>query len=202
MTINMPCVGCVDLNLKRPWVISCDISSEHRSIGTFTAQSQSGPNSQPNKDLYKWTNIVKGIRSVFSCRRDEGKLKRHWRINDAGGVYRRKERKNTYWKAHGHGKWQKFSSFLKANAKWLFQNFTNSRWRSFRCLISIVACSEARRLLIILKDEMWTNYFEVQIYVILFIVGVKWIDAANISFSLSVKDKHPNVVYFERLVIW
>ena len=94
MTINMPCVGCVDLNLKRPWVISCDISSEHRSIGTFTAQLQSAP-----ECVYlKWTNIARHS-AGFSCRREAKEnvkgIEKMWR---RCCLQKGKKEKNTYGK--------------------------------------------------------------------------------------------------------
>ena len=95
MTINMLCVGCVDLNLKRPWVISRDISSAHRSIGTFCRTFTKCLYWKFFSDLHEWANITRGKRSsVFSSVLDVKKSRRHQEINDAGGVYRGKRRKH------------------------------------------------------------------------------------------------------------
>lgn len=103
MTINMPCVGCVDLNLKRPWVISCDISSEHRSMHIYRtitewAEQQAELGVVPANEC--WTSRKAFDRVFVPAERSKGEFKRHRRINDANGVYRKKNKKTFDWSDH------------------------------------------------------------------------------------------------------
>lgn len=78
MTINMPCVGCVDFNLKRPWVISCDISSEQRSMHIYRtitewAEQQSELGNVPANE--RWSCERHSIR-FLPQRRKQGELQK------------------------------------------------------------------------------------------------------------------------------
>ena len=85
-------------------------------------------------------------------------------------------------------------------------------WEFHEPVANGISCLKIDRLLVVktlFKDighfrasQTWACYFEVQVYFIPFIVGVKLISCRIFHFSLSVEDKpRPNVLYFERLVI-
>ena len=208
MTINMPCVGCVDFNLKRPWVISCDISSEQRSMHIYRTITEWGEQQSelgfvPANE--RWACERRSIRFLPQRKEAKGNFKRHLRTNDANDVYK-KEKKKTFAEVitlFFHG-----INILRS----LMQTAV-VLWEFHEPVANGISCLNIDGLLVVktlFKDighfrasQTWAYYFEVQVYFIPFIVGVKLISCRIFHFSLSVEDKpRPNVLYFERLVIW
>lgn len=108
MTINMLCVGCVDLNLKRPWVISRDISSAHRSIGTFCRTFTKCLYWKFFSDLHEWANITRGKRSsVFFKRAGCQKISKAPRNKWRWRCLQRKKKKRHLLKSSSALKWHK-----------------------------------------------------------------------------------------------
>lgn len=186
MTINMPCVGCVDFNLKRPWVISCDISSEQRSMYIYRtitewAKQQSELGFVPASEW--WACERYSIRFLPQRKEAKRNFKRHRKINDASGVYR-KEKKKTLAEV--------ITFFLHGiNILRSLMQTAVVLWKFHEPVANCVSCLNIDLLVVkkLFKDvghfrasQTWTNYFEVQVYFIPFIVGVKLISCRIFHF--------------------